>query len=172
MAKKASLIFLSILLLLLFLIKPSKTIINAVTNKYNMDNYLEASESNFLFGILEIPSLNLKQPLYQKDQKENNVDQNVMILEKSDTFLALAAHSGNGPHAYFKNLDQLSKNDKIIIKTSSKIQEYQYFKREEVKKNGTIFVENYNFSYLVLITCSKTNNQIQEVFYAKLTKIY
>ena len=45
-------------------------------------------------------------------------------------------------------------------------------KKEEVKKTGTILIEEQEFPFLVLITCSKTNHQIQEVYYAKLNKIY
>jgi LPXTG-site transpeptidase (sortase) family protein len=158
--------------LILYLIRPDKAIITTQSTNYKMDDYLKNNDSTILFGLLEIPVLNLHQPLYQPEQKENHVDKNVMILESTENFLALASHSGNGPHAYFRTLDKLKLEDKIIIKTHENQKEYQYFKKEEVKKTGTILLENYDFSYLVLITCSKTNDKIQEVYYAKLTKIY
>ncbi len=172
MVKKTIVILFSLTFLLLYLFQEENKTSTILTHQKLIDHYLEQKQPMDLFGILEIPSLNINQPIYPKDHKENRVDKHVMLLESQDTFLAFAAHSGNGPHAYFRELDQLKKEDKIIIKSIDQTKEYQYFRKEEVLKNGSIAVIEYPFSYLVLITCSKTNDKIQEVFYAKLTKIY
>lgn len=145
--------------------------ITTTTQKLTMDQYLSKKQDN-LFGVLEIPSLKIKQPIYQLGTKENNVDQNVMLLEHNEKWISLAAHSGTGTHAYFKNLNRVQIGDVIEIRYQNQTEQYLFLKKEEVKKTGTILIEEQEFPFLVLITCSKTNHQIQEVYYAKLNKIY
>ena len=163
--KKKIIAFLFILISMSIYFTRDTNTITTTTQKIAMDQYLEQKEE--LFGIIEIPSLNLKQPIYPIGNKENNVDKNIMLLEQGDNFLALASHSGNGPHAYFQNLSKISSQDPIKIIRGDETKEYYVWKMEEVKKTGTIFIEDYDFPYLILITCSKTKNQIQEVYYAK-----
>lgn len=79
-----------------------------------------------LYGILEIPNIKVKQPIYPKNAKENNVDKNIMLLEETDKFIALAAHSGNGIHAYFRDLNKISLNDKILLFKENKTYEYVF----------------------------------------------
>lgn len=177
MSKKIYLIFL-LLLLCLFLWFPKKQeIILTETQKLDMDYYLTKKETNpNLFGVLEIPSLQLKNPIYQKEVKENHVDKNIQLLEEtiSNSFpssvIVLASHSGNGTHAYFKNLYQMKENELIFFYYQDKKQEYRFFKKEEVEKTGTIYLENYEFPCLIFITCSKDKGNIQEVYYAKFIK--
>lgn len=164
MVKKLLVLFLILIGMIIYLTRDTNTI-TTTTQKIAMDQYLEQKEN--LFGIIEIPSLNLKQPIYPIGSKENNVDQNIMLLEQTDHLLALASHSGNGPHAYFQKLSNISFQEPIKIIKGDETKEYHIWKMEEVKKTGTILIEEYNFPYLVLITCSKTKNQIQEVYYAK-----
>lgn len=145
------------------------------TQKLDMDSYYE-KKNNGVFGILEIPSIKLKNPIYSLKEPQNNVDKNIELLEetitkqKGTSILVLAGHSGNGFHAYFKNLEYLSEQESIYFFYQEELYEYQYFEKEEVLKNGTVYLKSYPFSFLAMITCSKTNDKIQEVYYAKLVK--
>ena len=85
-----------------------------------MNEYLNQTNNQPLFGILEIPKINLKQPIYPKDDPKNQVDKNITLLEEDVTqnvpnpVIILASHSGNGPYAYFKNLTSLKEGDAIF----------------------------------------------------------
>ena len=58
-------------------------------------------------AVLEIPTINLKKGLLSINDKYNNVDKNIEILQNSDMpnvkngLLALAGHSGNSKIAFF-----------------------------------------------------------------------
>ncbi len=138
-----------------------------------MDRYFQKEEENSdLFAILEIPSINVKQPIYQKESENNQVDKNVTLIdykrEEANFSIVLAAHSGNGIHSYFTNLNQLQTGDIIKLYIHNQTFEFLYLKKEEVKKTGTVEIKDYNFTYLVLITCSESKKDIQEIYYAKL----
>lgn len=175
--KKHAILILLIGIFLYLCIPKQENIILTKVQKQDMDRYYtqEKTKQN-LFGILEIPSLNIKNPIYQKEEKENNVDKNVQLLEenissnKKSNYIVLAAHSGNGIHAYFKDLYRLKEKESIIFHYQNERREYQFFKKENVAKTGVVYLENYDFPYLVLITCSKTKDDIQEVYYAKFIK--
>ena len=69
---------------------------------------------NYL-GVLEIPVINLKNGFFDKESSLNTISKNIEILEESDMpddengNVILAAHSGTGRYAFFKNLcDKLS----------------------------------------------------------------
>lgn len=172
MAKKIIIILVCAICCLSFIYPKEEQWTDSITQKLVMDQYNKIDEKSNLFGILSIPTLNLEQPIYPKSSKENQVDKNVMLLEYEDDFLALAAHSGNGTHAYFRNLDAMPIGTSISIKKDGRTMEYIYFSKEEVLKTGTIYLTDYPESMLILITCSKTKAEIQEVYYAKLAKIY
>ena len=178
MGKKKYIILILLICLCIYLFIPKEErLILTETQKQDMDRYYTQDETRQdLFGILEIPSLNIKNPIYKKGMKENNVDENIQLLEENisnnlkSNFIVLAGHSGNGTHAYFKNLYQLQEKEAIFFSYQNQKKEYQFFKKEEVPKTGVVYIENYDFPYLVLITCSKTKEDIQEVYYAKFIK--
>lgn len=177
-SKKKIVAIILVLSLCLFLCFPKKKEITLTqTQKQDMDRYFTKEEiKKNLFGILEIPNLQLKNPIYNKGEKENQVDKNIQLLEETITkdlksnVIVLASHSGNGIHAYFKNLHQIKENDPIYFHHQEKKLEYRFFKMEEVEKTGTIYLEHYEFPCLILITCSKEKENIQEVYYAKFIK--
>ena len=80
-------------------------------------------------AVLDIPKINLKRGLFPINDKNNNVDKNVEILQNSDMpnvtngTLALAGHSGNSRIAYFHKLYKLKENDVFSIKRLGK---YKY----------------------------------------------
>jgi len=49
---------------------------------------------------------------------------------------------------------------------------YEFFEKREVPKIGKIKLKEYNYPILVLITCSKHNKDVQEVYYSRLIKSY
>ena len=126
---------------------------------------LEQKEETF-FAILEIPKINLIEGFYNIDSSKNNVNKHVTLLKdstmpnKNGSIIYLAAHSGTGYIAYFKDLDKLSIEDVINIKYQNKTYSYSINDIYEVPKNGTIMVNhNIHENYLVLTTCSKNKNQ-------------
>lgn len=126
------------------------------------------------FAILEIPKIKLVEGFYNVNSKENNVNKHVTMLKESTmpskdgSIIYLAAHSGTGYIAYFKNIDKLSIGDAINIKYQDKTYSYSINDIYELPKNGTISVNhNIHENYLVLTTCSKNKN-MQLVITSKL----
>lgn len=120
------------------------------------------------FAFVEIPKLNLKQELFQKEDPRNQVDQNIMLLKESsmpdeeNSIVLLAAHSGNGPHTYFNQLDILKPNDLIIFYYKQVNYIYQVNTLYEEPKNGKIHITGIpNQKQIILTTCSKTNQNKQ-----------
>ena len=72
-------------------------------------------------AMLEIPKINLKRGLVAKDSSANRVSVNVQTLKESNYpdvekgNLILAAHSGNGYNAYFRDLYRLEKKDTVNV---------------------------------------------------------
>ena len=125
-------------------------------------------------AILEIPKLNLSKGFYNINSSNNNVNKNITLLKgstmpnNSGSIIYLAAHSGTGYIAYFKDLNKLSIDDIINIRYQNKTYSYSINDIYETVKNGTITVNhNIHENYLVLTTCSKSKNQ-QLVITSKL----
>lgn len=131
-----------------------------------------ANKENY-FAIIEIPKLNLKKELYHKSDKKNDVNKNILVHESSEfpKKIILASHSGNGSHAYFKNLYKLKVQDTINIYYQNKIYEYQINEIENQSKTGELYLKESNSENLVLITCTKNNNKEQTIYYSKLLRI-
>lgn len=111
-------------------------------------------------GYLQIDKINLHENLYEINSKKNNIEKHVTILKESsppsikNSTIFIAAHSGTGKLAYFKNLDKLSLNDIIILKYENIIYKYKVIEILEHKKNGSINVPKENNNQLILTTCS------------------
>ena len=120
-----------------------------------------------IIGQITIKKIGINKELYKIDSIENNVDRNIKILEGSDlfdednSFTIIAAHSGTGPIAYFKDLDKLNKNDEIEINYNGN--NYIYIVKDiwNTKKTGSINVPKQNNKQLVLTTCSPNKNNYQ-----------
>ena len=126
---------------------------------------IDKEEETYL-AILEIPKIKLVEGFYNIDSNKNNVNRHVTLLKESimpgndGSIIYLAAHSGSGYIAYFKDLDKLSIGDIAIIKYQNKTYSYSINDIYETIKNGTITVNhNIHENYLVLTTCSKNKNQ-------------
>lgn len=126
-------------------------------------------------AVLDIPKINLKRGLFPINDKNNNVDKNVEILQNSDMpnvtngTLALAGHSGNSRIAYFHRLYKLKENDQVFIYYQNEKYIYQVSKIERQDKDGTInFTKTKDTTELILTTCDQQNKGKQIVVVAKL----
>lgn len=141
------------------------------TETEETDNTTEQEKStNSLdyIAVLKIPSIGLEKGLVAKDSYYNNVNRNIKILDESDMpdqengNVILAAHSGNGRTAFFKNLDKLQIDDTVSIFYNGYEYKYRMINTYDVEKTGSVEItRNAQKSTLTLITCRhNTNKQI------------
>ena len=118
-----------------------------------------------LLGTLSIEKINLlNKPIYNLKSDKNNIKKNITILKEStfsqnNSMIILAAHSGNGEIAYFKNLHKLKINDLIIFHHHNRNYTYQIKDIFEQNKNGSIYINKKYQHELILTTCSKNKNK-------------
>lgn len=118
-------------------------------------------------GSLIIPKISLKNDLYPIGDKNNNIEKNVTILyisnepTENNSIIFIAAHSGTGKIAYFKNLDKLELEDQIILNYKNKTYTYKVENIWETPKTGNINVEKTSNNQLVLTTCSPSRKNYQ-----------
>ena len=116
---------------------------------------------------LIINKIGLAEKLYALGSNENNVNKHVTILKESifpdeeNSIVFIAAHSGTGRLAYFKDLNKLKEEDEIILKYKDKKYYYKVESVWEEAKNGFIEVTKENAKQLILTTCSPTNEELQ-----------
>lgn len=131
------------------------------------DSNNEVKEEKYI-GILEIPKINLKKGLVDKNSSSNNVDKNIYTLkettlpdEQLNSHIILAAHSGNSYISYFKNLKKLDIKDKVYFYYKNVKYIYEISNKYEIDKTGTTELKITNKSDITLITCiSGTNKQV------------
>lgn len=119
-------------------------------------------------AVLKIPSIGLEKGLVSKDSYYNNVNKNIKILDESDMpdeengNVILAAHSGNGKNAFFKNLNKLKIDNIVSIFYNGYEYRYRMVNTYDVEKTGTVeILRNVQKNTLTLITCRhNTNKQI------------
>lgn len=124
-------------------------------------------EVNYI-AILEIPKINLKKGLVDKNSKNNNVDKNIYTLKEStfpndenNSHIFLASHSGNSYISFFKNLKKLDIGDDVILYYKNIKYKYQILKKYEIDKTGTITLNQTKTSDITLVTCvSGTDKQL------------
>ena len=120
-------------------------------------------------GNIKIDKINLENKLYDIDSNKNNVDLNVTILKESieptndNSIMFIAAHSGYGDKAYFRNLDKLDINDEIILEYKNVKYKYIVIDKWEEKKDGDIEVNKTKEKQLILTTCSTKDKNKQLV---------
>lgn len=131
-------------------------------------------ENEEYYGIIEIPSIKLKEGFYRKNSINNNINKSVTILkesvmpDKDNSIVYLAAHSGNGHLAYFKDLYKLKIEDMIYLNYNKKNYTYTIVDIYELDKVGNISINrNIHDNYLILTTCSNNKNK-QLVVVSKL----
>lgn len=119
-------------------------------------------------AVLEIPKIDLKRGLVDKNSPSNNVNKNIYILkettlpdEQINSHIILAAHSGNSYISYFRNLKKLDLKDKVNFYYKGTKYIYEVSNKYEIEKTGSTELKQTNTSDITLITCiSGTNKQI------------
>lgn len=139
---------------------------NISTNETKQTNKVKISE-NYL-AVLEIPKINLKRGIFDKNSSKNNVNKNIYVVKETtlpdeyeNSHIILAAHSGNSSVSFFKKLKKLNINDKIYFYYKGYKYIYEVSNRYEILKTGKALLEQTNKSDITLITClSGTNKQV------------
>ncbi|MBE6151477.1 MAG: sortase [Firmicutes bacterium] len=152
-----------------------KTIINNILD-VKKSNLVKIDDKKNYEMIIEIPKINLKKIILSKDDKHNNIDENVTILKESNYpnefgNIYIAAHSGYGKHSYFNKLTELKINNKINIYYKNIKYVYKVVEIKKITKIETSSIVTKNKNNLILITCSQedkskylvvVSNQIKE----------
>lgn len=132
------------------------------------------SGKNAYIGTLEIPKINVKKGFVDPSSKYNDISYNVTIIETSvfpdveNGAFILAAHSGSGPLAYFKDLYKLKVGDKAYISYKGVKYTYKIVKIYKQKKQGYVTIyRDVNKTTLALITCTKGDKKSQTVYIAE-----
>lgn len=133
--------------------------LESYSKQYNNDGNKVIKETKInYYMILEIPEINLKQGIFNINDKRNQIDKNVTILN-IDIFnnkinsLVLVSHSGNASNAYFKNLHKLKLNNEVIIYYNDRKYIYKVNKIYSNTKNSTFSINKNHKDKLILITC-------------------
>lgn len=129
-------------------------------------------------GYLEIPKINLRKGIVDKNSKDNNVEKNLFIASSS-TYpdieqgnLIIAGHSGSGYKAFFKKLYQIGMGDIAKVEYNGKVYTYQVTKIYEHKKTGKIAIHrDYTKTTLTLITCTKDSEDKQTIYILNLINV-
>ena len=117
-------------------------------------------DSNGLIGYIEIPSINVKLPIYHGESEEvlkkgaAHVEQTSFPIGGNNTHACISAHSGYPTQKFFDDIDELSPGDLIYIYILNQKYCYKVFGQQvvepyEVKK---LRVES-DKDILTLITC-------------------
>lgn len=138
----------------------------SISSLFGTTNKLKIEDD--LLGRVEIPKIGVAENIYHFDSDKNQVDQHVSILDGSilpnqnnSSIIFLAAHSGRGNVAYFKDLDQLEIGDLIYFYYQDVQYTYQITKIFEEEKDGDIELSKSSEQQLVLTTCSPAHEDKQ-----------
>ncbi len=151
--------FITIIVFIL-LLSHNQEINTQINNSLNMiaDRYLVKDEPYLM--ELVIPKINLKQKIYAKNSSLNNVKYHVMLLNEStmvnkeESYLILAAHSGTSRISYFRNLFKLDEGDEAYIYYDNKVYAYVLESKMEVSKEKYVVLKpEKNRNILTLVTC-------------------
>ena len=133
-------------------------------------NSTETYRYNYI-GLLEIPKIGVKRGFLDINEKYNNVDYNVTVIQGSNYpdiengNLILAAHSGNCSYCYFDKLYKLSKGDEAYVTYGNIKYLYKIVDIYEVEKTGTVAIyRDYTKKVLTLITCTRNSSTKQTVY--------
>lgn len=139
---------------------------------------INTNENYQYIGYLEIPKINFRMGIVDKDSKDNNVNKNLFIASNS-TYpdvdkgnLIIAGHSGTGYKAFFKNLYKITNGDIAKVEYNGRTYTYQVTKSYEQLKTGRIAIyRDYNKTTLTLITCTKDSDDKQTVYILELMNV-
>lgn len=120
---------------------------------------IDATSSNEI-GYLAINDIHLKANLYDPENSLNQVNKNVTILVNEEHIKVLAAHSGSGKTAYFKDLHKLFIGSVIEMKFGNEISTYLVDRIYTTEKNGMLAFSRRidNSKRIILTTCGESKD--------------
>lgn len=165
-----------ILLVFLGVIIPITSFTKYKVEEYQYETILdEKVENNDYYALLEIDPIRLRREIYEADSKYNHVDQNILLHHASvmptgetASHVILAAHSGNGANAYFKDLYLLKVSDTVKLYYQGMIWYYEIVDIEYQEKTGILYLKEDFEQMITLITCTKDDANTQTVYYGIL----
>lgn len=137
-------------------------------NTVNVNKFYNTTKEYKYFGLLKIPKIKLENVIYLKRDSKNNVNKNIYVVSDKMNFIVLAAHSGDSEIAYFKDLNKLNIRDTLEFINKEQKRTYELFYIMQIMKTGTAKLKKYDYPVMILITCSKTEKNKQEVYYFRL----
>ena len=146
------------------------------TNKKSSNSKIYSAISKEYIGFLEIKKINLRQGFLSTNSYYNKVKYNIQTIVPSDYpdkpqgNLILAAHSGTGYLAFFKNLYKLKLGDEATIYYKGNIYTYKIVDIYNVPKVGQVKINRDIYkTCLTLITCTHGSKKEQTVYILELT---
>ena len=130
---------------------------------YSNNNQEKETIENNLFGIIEIPKINLYYPVFSNISEENLKVSPCKFYGGSlneDTNICIAGHNYNND-MFFSKINLLNPDDEIFIYDNIGVKyKYKITKKYEVEENDLSPIYNYNNSEktLTLVTCNNLNN--------------
>lgn len=141
-------------------------------------SFSEDTKSEFKYdyiGVLEIPKISLSRGFVDKNNKYNDINYNIKLLEESNMpdekgNVILASHSGNSKIAFFKDLYKLKLDDEVYIYYNGLKYVYKVYDVYEEIKDGDIDIQEFREYMLVLTTCNQSHKGYQIVILCELVK--
>jgi LPXTG-site transpeptidase (sortase) family protein len=87
------------------------------------------------------------------------------LPNQTNSILFLAAHNGNSPVSYFKNLEKLTKNSKIYLFYNGIKYEYLIDTFYTVSKIGKVSINNDKAKTTIVLISCKNNSDTEQVVY-------
>ena len=156
----------------LYSLKTSENFSKKIISNYNIstlyssnkkNNEIQSSAENSIFGIIEIPKINIYYPVFSYLSEENLKVSPCKLYGTNlneNTNICIAGHNYNND-MFFSNIDKLQNGDEIYIYNNNGFKYiYIVFGKYEVKENDLSPIYNYNKNEktLTLITCNNLNN--------------
>jgi len=126
-----------------------------------------------VYATLSIPSLELQEPIYLKESKYNDLQYGLYLLPSADYLegdssqMIVLSHSGNSKISYFKDLDLLRIQDRIVVSLKETVYFFKVLDIYQEEKDGEIAIKKPKEMSLVLVTCTKYTDHLQTVVIAK-----
>lgn len=117
-------------------------------------------------AVLEIPKIKFKRGLFDIDSKDNNLEKNIVFLDKSDmpnennSRVIIVGHSGDTSNSYFKYLYKIKFKDILYLYYNNTKYTYKVTDIYEIKKTGKLALESNNNKTLTLVTCKGSDKQL------------
>ncbi len=168
------LIIISIITIIVYIysLNNKQKISNSLISNYNIyrlysnqanEELNSTTDDNNLFGIIEIPKLNIYYPIFSKTTEELlKISPCKFYGDSLDSYenICIAGHNYNNS-LFFSNINTLNFNDKIFIYNNiGKKYIYYVYNIYEVKPSDLSPILNFNkkSKELTLITCNNLNN--------------